>query len=91
MTITININLSAPVLEALVSELTDAIKAASDAADAAIARVAQDVEYLKAQIADLSAKVAAAPTPEDIAALAALKTKLAAIDPVPDYPPAPSA
>ena len=90
MTFTINVTITSPQfdrLEKFMSALSDQIKAASDAADAAIARVSQDVEFLKGQIADLTAKVAEAPTPEDIAALRDLKIKLAAIDPLPDNPP----
>ena len=77
----------------IVSALSDAIKAASDSSDAAIARVQTDVTNLKQQIADLEAQIAnGGGTPADMQALADLKTKLDQLDPTSPtvLPPAPA-
>ena len=69
-------------LEKLMSQLSDAIAAASASTDAAITRVQTDVTSLKAQIAALQAQIdAGGATPADLQALADLKTKLDQLDP----------
>ena len=75
--------------EKIVARL-DELKALNASADAALQRVAVDVDYLKGQIAALEAKVAAGDTftAEEEAELKALKDKLDHLDPVPENPPA---
>ncbi len=65
------------------AKVLDLIQSVSDAADQATARVQTDVANLKQQIADLEAQIAAQgeATPEQEAALTALKAKVDAIDP----------
>jgi len=64
------------------SDLSDKIKALETSVDAALARVQVDVDAFKAKIAELEAKVAAGTaTPEDLAALEAMKAKVDALDP----------
>lgn len=81
-----------PKLSALISLGTqimsklDELKAANAAADAAIARVSEDVTFLNDRIAALEAKGDAF-TAEESAELASLKDKLAQLDPVPSNPP----
>jgi len=85
--------------DAILSRL-DELKAANAAADAAIARIAEDVTHasevataeaaaLRAQITALEAQIAAGfeTTAEEQAELDALKAKLAGIDPDPSFPP----
>jgi predicted nucleic acid-binding Zn-ribbon protein len=74
--------------DAILSRLDD-LKALDAAVDAAVARVAEDVQHLKDQIAELQAKVDAgfALTPEEQAILDSAKAKLAAVDPDPSFPP----
>jgi hypothetical protein len=68
--------------EEIVTEISDAIKAANDAADEAIARVDADLVDLRQQIVDLQAKIdAGTATAADIAGLSTLKDKLLALDP----------
>ena len=84
MTITINvsIDLSQASKDWIMSVLSDAIASVKTSTDAAVARVQTDVAALKAQIAALQATIdAGGATPEDLAALAALKTELDALDP----------
>lgn len=69
-------------LGARMSALSDKIAETTVAMDAAIARVQEDVAALRQQIADLETRVAQNPTPEDLAALDALKAKADALDPV---------
>lgn len=69
------------VLEAM-KELAEHIAAASEAADKAIARVQKDVEALNAKVDTLQKRIDEGnATPEDIAALDALRAKLDALDP----------
>jgi hypothetical protein len=64
------------------SVLSDKISAVGVALDKALARVDEDVLALVAKIAELQALIdAGGATPEDIAALDALKEKLDALDP----------
>jgi capsule polysaccharide export protein KpsE/RkpR len=66
----------------IVTQLTDAIKAASDAADGAISRTQADVSALRQQVADLEAQVASGGASQaDMQALSDLKAKLDALDP----------
>lgn len=66
----------------LMSALSDKIAADTAAADAAIARSQAVVADLRAQVAALEARIATeAFTPDDLAALDALKVKLDALDP----------
>ena len=62
----------------LMSELTDKIAEAVTSFDAAQVRVETAVAELRAQIEDLRTK---AVTPEDLAALTGLDTKIDALDP----------
>jgi phage-related minor tail protein len=76
----------APLLDALkeqiVSQISDAIARLNTSLDAAVTRVTTDVAALKAQIADLQAKVdAGGATQADLDALAAAQAKLEALDP----------
>lgn len=70
------------------SQLSDAIKAANDAADAAITRAQNDHATLEQQISDLQNKLnqAGTPDPADVQALADLTNKLNALDAVNDIP-----
>lgn len=78
--------------ERIMSALSDAIAAATQSADQAIARVQEDVSALGQKIADLQAQVdAGLATQEDLDNLAALTAKFNALDPVkPDTLPEPS-
>jgi hypothetical protein len=76
----------------LMSALSDKITAVGTSLDAAIARVQSDVATLTQKIADLQALVdQGTATPEDIAALDMLKSKLDGLDPtVPEVLPEPT-
>lgn len=64
------------------SALSDLIRETDVEADAALARVAEDVAALVAKIAELQAQIdAGTATPADFEALAVIKSKLAALDP----------
>ena len=66
----------------IMSVLSDKIDAATKSVDAAITRVQTDVEKLSTKITELEKTVAAGTaTPEDLAALDALKAKVDALDP----------
>ena len=68
---------------AIMSVLSDKIADVGASVDAAATRVQEDVATLQQQIADLEAQVSqGTATPEDLAALDALKVKLDQIDPL---------
>ena len=73
----------------IMSKLSSLIANAKAQAQAAIARVNDDVAMLKGKIDALQAKLDAADTvsPEDEAAMAELTDLYAKLDPDPDYPP----
>jgi hypothetical protein len=78
----VHVYLSDPTLEArLMSLLGDKIKAATDSAALATDRVTRDVAALRSTVADLQARVDAGGSPEDLAALDALKAQLDGLDP----------
>lgn len=80
--VTLNVNLHVPtfVWRALVSKLSDLIRAATDEADKAIERVSADRDMLQTKIAELEAR-GDTPSEEDLFALQVLRKKIAAIDP----------
>ncbi len=66
----------------LMSQLSDALAAATASVDAAISRVTNDITSLQAQIAALQAQIASGTaTQADLDALAALQAKVDALDP----------
>ena len=70
-------------MEVLMSALSDKIAEVTTSVDAALVRVQDDVTTLQTKIAELQAQVdAGLATPEDIAALDALKVKADALDPI---------
>jgi hypothetical protein len=80
--------------EKIMSQITDKVAEINVSLDAALVRVQEDVDALKAQVADLEAKVAGGvATPEDLAVLDALKARIDALDPTspavlpPEEPP----
>lgn len=71
--------------EKIVSKL-DELKSVNQVADLAIARVQEDVTFLKTKVGELETKLGQGDTftAEEEAELASLKEKLARLDPVPD-------
>lgn len=80
LNLTLNLRVPSFVWRKIVSVLSDLIAEVDNEATLALARVSGDVAKLQAKIDELEAK-SDSPTPADLAALQALKAKIAAIDP----------
>lgn len=68
-------------LEALLSDLSNALESLSAKIDSKLAAITGELAHLRAELTTAQAAAGNAPTPDDLAAIAAISAKIDALDP----------